>query len=694
MKSEKWISAAIATAIAFLLSFGAVGCMLSGFDLDVQMGTIALGCGLLSVFGGACYLHRRGDALAACAVALILGYLWRRGTLVSSFETLVYEISRRYDGGYGWGVLGQQRGSVTTAALILGGDIALSAARTVCHRNSAFPAITIALLPLLLCVVVTDTVPGEGCLGCLLMGMLLLIMTQSLRRNDPAQANTLTAGLAIPLALGLGILFWAVPQQGYVNQTEQWRQGLTAMAEGIPALWEALSGEENTVTSGDTESQSVDLTRQGPKKQYSYTVMTVTAPATGSLYLRGRDYDSYTGTGWESTRGRRELFLPSGESDLDWSYVGNVEISTRRVKDNLYYPYYTGKGLFLLEGGYVDNTDDVAVYSLSQYALPPGWEANLASLPEQSVSGLARYRKLPEQTRVWAEELVNTILSGERTDTEIARTIGEYVKNSATYDLNTPKMDPGYEDFAHWFLTESDTGYCVHYATAATVLLRAAGVEARYVTGYMVWAQAGQQVTVTAERAHAWVEYYESRLGVWMVLEATAGVSAATEPDGEETVISQTPAETDPGQTQQTTSRPPDREEPSGTQNGEDTPADDGGRESGPSVGWQWLLLLLLPGGAVGQYALRKALRRRSLRRKTSNQRLLMMWQEAVLLGKLLNSPPPGQLKALAQKARFSQHTISTQELMLFDSWLREERSRFRSRPWYWKLLMRVLYAI
>ena len=47
-------------------------------------------------------------------------------------------------------------------------------------------------------------------------------------------------------------------------------------------------------------------------------------------------------------------------------------------------------------------------------------------------------------------------------------------------------MDLDSEDFAIWFLTEADTGYCIHFATAAVVLLRAAGIPARYVDGYVV----------------------------------------------------------------------------------------------------------------------------------------------------------------------------------------------------------------
>ena len=37
-----------------------------------------------------------------------------------------------------------------------------------------------------------------------------------------------------------------------------------------------------------------------------------------------------------------------------------------------------------------------------------------------------------------------------------------------------------------YFLTENKKGYCMHFASAGVLLLRAAGVPARYVEGYVV----------------------------------------------------------------------------------------------------------------------------------------------------------------------------------------------------------------
>ena len=59
------------------------------------------------------------------------------------------------------------------------------------------------------------------------------------------------------------------------------------------------------------------------------------------------------------------------------------------------------------------------------------------------------------------------------------------VSDGTTYDLAPGKLPEG-EDFVEYFLYENKKGYCTHFASAATVILRAMGVPARYAEGYVV----------------------------------------------------------------------------------------------------------------------------------------------------------------------------------------------------------------
>jgi hypothetical protein len=76
------------------------------------------------------------------------------------------------------------------------------------------------------------------------------------------------------------------------------------------------------------------------------------------------------------------------------------------------------------------------------------------------------------------------------------------------------------------FLFESRRGFCEHYASAFTVLMRAAGIPARVVTGY----QGGElnpisnRLTVRQSDAHAWSEVWISGEG-WVRVDPTAAVA-------------------------------------------------------------------------------------------------------------------------------------------------------------------------
>ncbi len=74
------------------------------------------------------------------------------------------------------------------------------------------------------------------------------------------------------------------------------------------------------------------------------------------------------------------------------------------------------------------------------------------------------------------------------------------------------------------FLLRSKAGHCEYFATATTLLLRQAGVPARYALGYSVQEHAGEgRYVVRARHAHAWCLYYDRATGRWRELDTTPG---------------------------------------------------------------------------------------------------------------------------------------------------------------------------
>lgn len=108
-----------------------------------------------------------------------------------------------------------------------------------------------------------------------------------------------------------------------------------------------------------------------------------------------------------------------------------------------------------------------------------------------------------------------------------AMIVKEYLAENYTYSWNLDSLKAG-EDPIEYFLSEGKQGYCVHFASAAVALLRAEGIPARYVGGYVVKPAAfkrdGKEYTakVTDRNGHAWVEIYFENIG-WLPFEMTPG---------------------------------------------------------------------------------------------------------------------------------------------------------------------------
>ncbi|ULO06951.1 transglutaminase domain-containing protein [Paenibacillus sp. 19GGS1-52] len=133
---------------------------------------------------------------------------------------------------------------------------------------------------------------------------------------------------------------------------------------------------------------------------------------------------------------------------------------------------------------------------------------------------------LPRRIASLAEQL--TAPAENRYDASVA--VRDYLRSRYSYTLNT-LIPPSGTDFVDNFLFDTRQGYCVHFATAMTILLRSAGIPARYVQGYGPGTlEAGsepQRYAVTQGDAHAWVEVYFAGAG-WVPFDPTPGAGGAS----------------------------------------------------------------------------------------------------------------------------------------------------------------------
>lgn len=694
MKADKMVTAVIALILSVVLALGAVGCLTTAFSLNLEdPGKVVALCIGTCLFGTVIFSWKQGWILGLLAGIVMIAYQWRLGEFAGEFWQLVYRISHVYNQAYHWGVLqlvdtpwnaGYADLPITALGMVLGG----AAAWAVCRGKGASFPVCMSLLPLLLCVVVTDTVPAAGCLYLLILGQIMLTLTGGVRRENAYQGNRLTFLAALPVAAALALVFLAIPKEGYVSHAETLREQAAAWFQSLPRQGTEIL---ESIVSRPAAPDTLNLAALGRRLDSQEEVMAVAAETGGTLYLRGRDYDIYDGTAWRTTGNRVEEFGCEGVN------LGYVVVETRQEMEELYLPYYPRDPLSLIGGKY-DNLRITQSYSFVRRGLPENWQ-ELAASGDQSAAADSRYLELPEDTRIQARNLLSSVLGQESTVVEKARAIASYVRQSAVYDKNTDPMSEGAGDFAMWFLGEGETGYCVHFATASVVLLRAAGIPARYVSGYMLPARAGETEPVTGENAHAWAEYYVPGLNTWLILEATP-------PEGQPGGGQETREETLPETTSAPTAAPP-TEAPIQTQPPvpaatEPVPAvtthqPEEEREALPAwvgqAGSALLVLILIAGLTEGQYRLRRSLRRWDQHRGGPNRMALRRWREAERLARLLRETPPREIKNLALKARFSQHTLTEEELETIDLWLTQAKASLKEKPIYLLPLYRYVFA-
>lgn len=697
MKVRKWLPCLLSAAIAFMLAVSAVGNLITGYDLPVHLWKVFLMSALAALVSAVLFQFRGNKKVILCAAAAVLvgvvvkelfrPYVWQQ------MQKLSFSLTSHYHAIYNWPVLGKPGAEHVTAPLMFWAMlVAVCVNWHICRRKHIVVAIVPAVIPLALSLMTVDKVPATAYLYLLILGLAVLLITDWTRKKQPEKGAKMLFGSVAPVALALALLFACNPKAGYINHAGRIQKEVVVWLEDV---WEVVEAVINGTPIPSTSVQNRNLLTAGPRSKSSRSVMLVNSPIDGILYLREQDFDLYTGIGWKGTN-RKETFTTGALSS------GELTIVTYGIRDVLYVPYYATKEIEFI-GGAVKNNKNIQQYS---YDL-----SNM--LVEKTIFPSGRYIDLPAETWAWATELVQEITAGANGDREKIARIQTYVREAAEYDRATGKMDSDHTDFAKWFLEESETGHCVHYATATAVLLRAAKIPARYVEGYAVDCKAGADVVVSKQDAHAWVEYYDLIARAWCVLEATPiypeaerpfGVSGkpqeekpdgwddvpvedkpVKEPTGEEPVVEDMPTE----ETEAPTSEPEASVTPDPPQSQPEKPLSE-------KPEWVTIVLgCLLPVLCIGlQGYVRILVKRKLWNRGQPNARTIWRWRLLRRDAKLLKQHLPDELDDLAKKARFSQHEIQPEELRGYEDYRLTLLATVAEKPWYQRLFIKWILAI
>lgn len=542
------------------------------------------------------------------------------------------------------------------------------------------------------------------CLGLLSPGWILVLclgLTLVFHLYAASGALTWRSGLALILCLSLGL--GLLPLSGALPQSD--------LAHSLSSAWHRVRYDSpgNSMPEGQLQNLSA-WNKSGT------AALDVTMEVPQKLYLRGFVGETYTGSAWEPLSGdtlaeSENLFywlhrkgfygqsavglalaLTSGEAPAAMTIVNRSACSAR-----IYLPYAladTGLLDSMALGDTVTRAHDGS-WTLTYYpGSVPQWYAAQASLSrdqetqrsylalESAYADYARAQDL--QITAEAAQAVRSLLGSEAqamTLAEIRQRILDSLDNNLTYD-ETVDTQNGSMDFLQYLTSVTRRGYSVHYAAAATLMLRYCGVPARYVEGYFLSAEEaqslapGQTITLDENHAHAWTEYYLEGVG-WIPFEVTPGYR-----DDEELPAG---SDTDQKHYENTELPPPVVEQPD--REPEASPDD------APLRLLWWLLGLLILALAAWEILGRRKLRRALARMKSASgaQAVALYYGYAQYL--LAHCPgaevPDPEAERLNQEAMFSPHPMGSEEKAQMRDYASRVLALCKNR---WNLLRRFYY--
>ena len=390
--------------------------------------------------------------------------------------------------------------------------------------------------------------PGSGLL-VLMAGLKIL---ESRSRRDGAMSGFLGFFLVatlffhsqeIPVALyAIGSVWLFVSallalQDGDTREGPRMRLSATLLAQSLPimlvlfflfprlpgALWGGSASGDTGVTGLSETMEPGSISELLTSGRTAFRVTFEDAPPPPALrYWRGPVLSRYDGRVWRPVRmpaGAAGPPIEAGATTV--SYSLRLEPSSSRWLPALDLPLFAPPGTVMMRDLEIalmappHTATDHRLQSATDYRLEAQLSAERRALYLRLPDGSApRARALARQ---WRAE------TGGATEALVTAALALFRDQPFFYTLSPPRLQ---DDPVDGFLFETRRGFCEHYASSFTVLMRAAGIPARVVTGYQggEWNPAGGYLLVRQSDAHAWAAVWIEGRG-WVRIDPTAAVS-------------------------------------------------------------------------------------------------------------------------------------------------------------------------
>lgn len=258
-------------------------------------------------------------------------------------------------------------------------------------------------------------------------------------------------------------------------------------------------------------------------------------PVNSQLYWRGPVLWDFDGRTWtRNTRQNMITRLPEfKQTGVETSYEIELEPTGQHYLFALDYVHDKPQQSTLLPDSQLLHSTKInqlryyKVRSILKQYNPFEWLSNQT---------LKRLTALPEGYNPQTQQLMNE-WKAINSDPEylISRALTWFANDQFYYSYSPPTLQGNTVD---QFLFDTKNGFCEHYASAFTVMMRSAGIPARIVTGYQGGINNGGYLLIKQSDAHAWSEVWIKDKG-WLRVDPTAAVSPSRVESGSQALISE-----------------------------------------------------------------------------------------------------------------------------------------------------------
>ncbi len=296
-------------------------------------------------------------------------------------------------------------------------------------------------------------------------------------------------------------------------------------------------------------SESVELGGHGVIRSNPEVVLRVEfadgVPREDPFYWRMMSFDEYDGIRWNRTLPSKSWPLPRGKNRVRPMHsVFPVEDPTLEMQmyleplDTTVLPTLwptkgirLGAGLIRAPGAKfefttprhgrlaIDPYGDIHHNSHSQLGIPYSlWRGTPGDEPTRVVRAGDHYLQLPDSFTPRARAKAREV-AGEGVTLARVERLNKWFRDEFQYTTDLPKVG---SNPVESFLFDTRRGHCEYFATSMVLMLRANGIKARLVNGFLggKWNAVGGYLAVRQGDAHSWVEWYDPARG-WVPTDPT-----------------------------------------------------------------------------------------------------------------------------------------------------------------------------